>query len=126
VTDLLDRAEQRLSDLLKTHASRKVRYSRGAKEVEVDATVGKSEFESAAPDGVFVVQVETRDYLIQAADLVLDGTRIVPAIGDRIREEVAGETIVCEVMTPPGQAHFRWCDPAHTTLRIHTKQVGTE
>ena len=126
MTDLLDRAEQRLSDLLKTHASRKVRYSRGVKEVEVDATVGRSVFESVAPDGMCVVHVETRDYFVQSADLVLDGAKVVPVIGDRIREEIAGETVVCEVMTPVGEAHFRWCDPAHTTLRIHTKQMGTE
>ena len=126
MTDLLDRAEQRLSDLLATHASRKVRYSRNGREVEVDATVGRSVFESVAPDGMCVVHVETRDYFVQSADLVLDGARVTPAIGDRVREEIGGETVVCEVMTPAGDAHFRWCDPAHTTLRIHTKQVGTE
>ena len=124
--DFLDKAEERLSGLLKKFASRKVRYSRKMASGEVDATVGKTEFEAFSPETGLVVHAETRDYLIQAADLVLNGERVLPEVGDRIREELAGKTIVCEVMAPQGQPQFRWCDPSRTTLRVHAKQVGTE
>ena len=75
-----------LADQMKTHASIDVLYERGVEQMPVKATVGKTEFELDDGSGV-VVRVQSRDYLIQAADLVLGGSETLPAAGDLNRKE---------------------------------------
>jgi hypothetical protein len=102
-----------------------VTYRSGELSVDVIATVGKTVWRI---DGEFGAQtrVETRDYLISAADLVLDGEQAEPAAGDRIEELLPdGTTAAYEVMSPDAaEPPWRWSDPYHGTLRIHTKQVS--
>jgi hypothetical protein len=50
----------------------------------------------------------------------------LPERGDAIREQQDGKVYVYEVMAPGKEACWRWSDPYRQTLRIHTKQVGTE
>ena len=100
-------------------------YQRGADQVAVQATIGKTEFE--IDDGSGVIQrFQSRDYLIQTADLKLGGILTLPVAGDRIRETVGDQTFVYEVLAPGNEPHFRFSDPFRKVLRIHTKHVGTE
>jgi hypothetical protein len=125
MTNLLDQGAAWLADQLKTHASTEVVYQRGADQVAVQATIGKTEFE--IDDGAGIIQrVQSRDYLIQAADLQLAGLVTLPQAGDRIRERVGEKTFVYEVLAPGNQPHFRYSDPFRNLLRIHTKNVDTE
>ena len=73
MTDLLQTGSDWLADQLKAHASRSVNYSRGAESIQVDATIGKTEFEIEDDAGV-VQRIESRDFLIHAADLQLGGS----------------------------------------------------
>lgn len=114
-----------LADQMKTHASIDVLYERGVEQMPVKATVGKTEFELDDGSGV-VVRVQSRDYLIQAADLVLGGSETLPAAGDLIREPQGAKTFVYEVMAPGDEPHYRYSDPYRKLLRIHTKHVATE
>jgi hypothetical protein len=107
------------------HASRPVTYQRGEESIALNATVGRSMFQVVAADGV-VEQVERRDYLVRAADLVLGSAVVVPQVGDRIRETVGGKVQVYEVMGAGQEKHFRPSDPDGLTLRIHTAHVDTE
>ena len=114
-----------LADQLKAHGSSEVTYQRGADQVEVQATIGKTEFE--VDDGSGIIQrFQSRDYLIQTDDLQLGGQATLPVAGDRVRETVGDQTFVYEVLAPGNEPHFRYSDPFRKVLRIHTKHVGTE
>ncbi len=105
--------------------SRVVSYTRGTDSVEVHAAIGKTVFEVESGYAV-LERVESRDYLVPAAELVLGGETTLPARGDRIKEADGGKTFVYEVMAPGNEPHFIFSDPYRKTLRIHTKFVGTE
>ncbi|MCL6507837.1 MAG: hypothetical protein K6T59_12500 [Bryobacteraceae bacterium] len=79
--DLLQTGSDWLADQLKTHASRQVVYRRGAQQVAVQATVGRTLLK--LDDGFGGVRMEwtDRDFLIHAADLVLGGTATLPERG---------------------------------------------
>jgi hypothetical protein len=123
--DLLRTGSDWLADMLKEHASRPVVYRRGAAEVTVQATVGRTLLQ--LDDGYGGVRMEwtDRDFLIHAADLVL-GAAVLPERGDTIRETVGTTTLVYEVMAPGKEPPWRWSDVYHKVLRIHTKRVGVE
>jgi len=114
-----------LEEQRKAHLSRTVTYRRGASTVEVLATVGATRFEADDGSGM-VIEMESRDYLIAAADLVLDGQQVLPERGDQVLETRDGVTHVYEVMDLGPEKHFVTCDPDGRTLRIHTKFVGIE
>ena len=123
MTNLLQIGASWLADQMKTHASIDIIYERGAEQVPVKATVGKTEFELDDGSGV-VVRIQSRDYLIHAADLVLGGVETLPVAGDLIREAQGAKTFVYEVMAPGDEPHYRYSDPFRKLLRIHTKHVG--
>lgn len=108
------------------HLGRTVTYRRGADEVSVTASVGRTEFDSIGDDGI-VVQSESRDYRIAAEDLVLGGFTVLPQRRDRIIETVGGKTITCEVMSLiGGEEPWRYHDRERGILRIHTRIVSEE
>jgi hypothetical protein len=125
VADLLQQGAAWLEGMRHKHASRPVTYQRGSQSVALNATVGRSVFQVVAADGL-VEQVERRDYLVRAANLVLGGAATEPQVGDRIRETVGGTVQVYEVMGAGQEKHVRKSDPDGLTLRIHTAHVGTE
>jgi hypothetical protein len=105
----------------KTHLTVPVIYWRGGDSAEVPATVGKTVFKVTDDYGRFQY-IESRDYLISAADLVLNDTRILPEPGDEIVEG----GFVYEVMAPNNEPEWRYSDSCRNTLRIHTKLTGKE
>ncbi|MCX5683757.1 MAG: hypothetical protein NT049_08740 [Planctomycetota bacterium] len=125
MADLLQQGAAWLEGMRHKHASRPVMYQRADESVALNATVGRSMFQVVAADGM-VEQVERRDYLVRAADLVLGGAVTMPQVGDRIRETVGDKVQVYEVMGAGQEKHFRPSDPDGLTLRIHTAHVGTE
>ena len=124
MTDLLQDGLGWLEEQRRKHLTRAVTYRRGSSAAEVPATVGATKFEVDDGYGTVVGQ-QMRDYLIATADLVLDGQQTLPERGDEILEERGGTTYVYEVMELGPDRHFRFCDPAGKTLRIHTKHVET-
>jgi hypothetical protein len=124
--DLLRTGSDWLAEMLKEHASRPVAYRRGADEVTVQATIGRTLLK--LDDGYGGVRMEwtDRDFLIHAADLVLNGVAVLPERGDLIRETQGGKVIVYEVMAPGKEPAWRWSDVFHKVLRVHAKQVGVE
>lgn len=109
----------------KAHMSSPVVYSRGAASVTISATVGRTAFE-AEDDAGFVQRVVARDYIFDAADLVLEGSPVEPQAGDEIRETAGSTVFVHELMPVPGEGAWRWSDPHRVAYRVHTKQTGTE
>lgn len=123
--DLLDRGSAFLDDQRHKHMSRTVVYQRGAEAKEVLATIGRTEFEQADDAGL-IHRVESRDFLVRAADLDLGAGPILPRAGDQVRETVGAQVFVYEVKAPGGQPPFRYSDPYRRVLRVHTKHIGTE
>ena len=60
-------------------------YRRGENVVELPATVSKTVFKVSDDYGRFQY-IESRDYLIHALDLILNGQTVLPEAGDEITE----------------------------------------
>ncbi|MDD5699517.1 MAG: hypothetical protein PHH77_12960 [Victivallaceae bacterium] len=103
----------------KIHLTVPVIYRHGSDSAEVPATVGKTVFKVIDDYGRFQ-HIESRDYLISAADLVLDNIRILPQPGDEIEEN----DFIYEVMAPNNEPEWRYSDSCRQILRIHTKLTG--
>ena len=123
--DLLDRGAAFLDAQRHQHLSHPVLYRRGTDEKEVQATIGKTEFEQADDAGL-IHRVESRDFLVRTAELDLGAGPILPRAGDQVRETVGLSVFVYEVNAPGGQPPFRYSDPYRRVLRIHTKHIATE
>ena len=126
--DLLDRGAAFLDAQRHRHFSRPVLYRRGTDEKEVQATIGKTEFEQVDDVGGagLIHRVESRDFLVRTGDLDLGAGPILPRAGDQVRETVGTSVFVYEVNAPGGQPPWRYSDPYRRVLRIHTKHIGTE
>ena len=103
----------------KIHLTSPVIYRRGGDSAKVSATVGKTVFKVTDDYGRYQ-HIESRDYLISVADLVLNNTRILPEPGDEIIEN----SFIYEVMAPNDEPEWRYSDSSRQTLRIHTKFIG--
>ena len=126
MSDLLRTGSDWLADRLKEHASRPVTYRRGASEVTLQATIGRTLLKlDDGYGGVRMVWTD-RDFLIHASDLVLVGNQVLPERGDTVREAVGAATFVYEVLAPGQEPAWRWSDVSHKLLRVHTKRVGVE
>ena len=112
---------QWLSEQLKAHASHEVTYVRGVQRLPLSATIGQTAFEIDELGGIRVEHSD-RDYIVTAADLVIDGRVVEPDRGDTIEESVGSETHVYEVMAPGSIQPYK-LDATGTLLRIHAKKV---
>jgi hypothetical protein len=125
MTDLLQKSSQWLEQKRTQYASHVVIYVRGVLSAQPLATVGKTLFEVDDGYGV-LLRHESRDFLILAADLILDSQVVLPQRGDRIKETQGSVVYVYEVTAPGKEPVWRYSDPYRQTLRIHTKQIDTE
>ena len=125
MADLIRTACDWLQGMRQKHAAATVTYCRDGASAEVQATLGKTEYQVADESGLTVQAVAT-DFLISADQLVLDGIRTLPRMGDRIRLADGDQVKVYEVLDLAGGGHYRPSDPYGQTLRIHTKQVDVE
>jgi len=117
VGDLLRQGSQWLEQQRTAHCSSQVTYRRDATELQVNATFSRTEYEVEDEYGLRV-GAQVMDFLILAEVFPFDE----PEAGDQI----IADGVVYEVMKLASQGHWRWSDPYRTTMRIHTKQVGTE
>ena len=124
--DLLKTGSDWLGGMFRKHASQRVLYSRSAAEVGLMATIGRTEWEIDAGESV-LTKWESRDFLCDAAELVLPGVGLTtPAAGDQIKEMDGSTVHVYEVCAPASVPVFEYADPYRNRLRIHTKEVDTE
>jgi hypothetical protein len=119
MADLLEQGVRWLQEQRTKHCTRDVTYVRGAASVVLKATVGRTQYETDYGHAVRVGFTE-RDFLIQAADLVLSGSPVSPQAGDRVRETQDEQVLVFEVID------WRYSDPYRQAFRIETKHIDTE
>jgi len=111
-----------LFEAIKSTAGVTVTYQRAGQQAQLAAVVGQTIFEQADDYGV-VTRIESRDFLVSAADLQFDGQPIEPARGDRIVETDLTGMHTYEVMAPGDEPPWRYSDPYRQVYRIHTKQI---
>ncbi len=123
MANLLETGSQWLSDQIDEHLSSPVVYRRGSSTVSVQAGKAKTTFDLPSSNGM-IISVESRDFLITASKLLLDGEQILPLVGDRIIEDISGELRAYEVQNFGTERPYRFCDAHRIKLRVHTKYVG--
>lgn len=125
--DLLQKAAAWLGDVFHEHVSQLILYRRGTAEVQVRATKEEYGVDTISAYGV-VERSASDDWIVKADKLVLPGIgKTTPERGDQIRWQVGSTTYVFEVM-PFGSKPDTWAyaDPYKKTIRVHSKQTGTE
>lgn len=110
-----------LDEQQRANFSSSVTYSRAGQSVSLLAGAGRTEFVMEGSDGAAVSWTST-DFLLTAADLILDGQVVEPRSGDRISRVRGSITETFEVLEPAGQKCFR-TDGQGVTLRVHAKKV---
>ena len=115
-----------LAGQLQSHASHAITYTRGANSVAITATIGNTDFQTTDADGFFT-QVQSRDFIFPAEDLILNAETVLPERGDTITEVVGDKTYTYAVL-PFGEDGelYKFSDPHRTILRVHTKKRNTE
>ena len=99
-----------------------VQIERGSEKSEfITATVGYSKsFENV--DNV-VLSYRTKDYLINVADYIIDGTLTTPQVGDYIVETLDGDKTYFEVDHDTSMDQYEYTDAERRVYRIHTKEA---
>jgi len=103
---------------LKPKHSDSVTYQRGLDSVSIKATLGASQEESLDESGA-IIRTRRIDFIVTAADLILDGVVVKPLPGDRI---VDG-TKTYEVLAIAGSEIYREEDPFGLIFRIHARLI---
>jgi hypothetical protein len=114
-------AMTRLAARLKSRSGESLVYRRGGNSVNLTGTVGENEHEDSSVEMVIHL-IKSVDFIITAADLVIDSELTTPQKGDLIE----GDGDVYEVL-PHGEQKqtWRYSGPFKTVIRIHTKKIGT-
>lgn len=124
MADLLKNAVSWLAERAKSHMATSVQYVRGVQTIDdLKAAFGQTQFEQSDDEGQ-TISATARDFIVSASDLVLDGQAVTPAVGDQIVEIAGGVTRVSEVLELPNGETWRYADPHHYMMRIHTKEIS--
>lgn len=113
---MLEGAIKALRDAQASQLSKTIIYYHGPDSFEVRAVLGRAIFRTTNDYGAFV-RTETRDFIIADGQF-----SFFPEAGDII--EYNGRNY--EVLAPAGESVWRWSDPYHTAMRVHTKLTGGE
>lgn len=118
--DLLNTGASWLADQLHANASRTIAYTRGAYSVSLTAVIGRTGFRQMGSNGRSQLIFSDRDFMIQAADLILNSETVKPEAGDQITD--SDGTFV--LTTFNGEPCYRTSDTHGYQLRCHTKKIG--
>jgi hypothetical protein len=125
MADLLADANAWLQGVRHDKATQPVRYENGSEHVDIQATIGRTLFESETSSGTRLVD-ESRDFLVRTQDLDFGGGPQEPRRGDLVKETVGNQTFIYEVMPfGPLEESWRYSGPYRKTLRVHTRLVST-
>ena len=117
MTDVLKAGLEWLQAQQMEYQSRTVSYRRGPASLSVVVIPGKTDF-SAADEFDATLDVNARDYLIKANELILDNVETRPEPGDIIEDTIDGE--IFEVYAPGRAPEWKFSDkPYRGLLRVH-------
>lgn len=99
-----------------------VKYYRGNNFVKLCALPGKTDFLINDGSDQGYTKIRTRDYLITACELTINGSQTVPTKGDKIVETIGNIVNTYDVLRPDGNEQlYRTSDIGGKVLRVHTK-----
>lgn len=119
MSDMLSRAETAMGRIQKASASQTVTYQRLGQFVILQATVGASAMSMYDQNGT-VIAFDSTDFLVHAADLLLNGKQVEPRRGDEV---IWNGNIYRVLSESQGERPYRDSGPDGTVLRIMTKRV---
>lgn len=103
-----------------------ITYDRRGSTVSLTAVPGKSVHVSRDRRDM-QIRTATRDYLFNAANLIINSEVVTPKPGDEIKEVVGGKTFVYRVSQPDGNDDcYRYSDHNRSRIRVHTVHIDTE
>lgn len=100
-----------------------ITFIRGEKSFTLKALVGSTAFRIDTDYNVSE-HIESRDYLVLASDLQIDGVAITPQRYDHIQQTIGNQTITYDCLSPGDEPIYKWHDPYRQVIRIHTKQLA--
>ena len=127
MADMLKTGIEALGQWLKDFASQPVTYQRGSDSVDLMASYGPKLLK--IDDGMGGIRLEwtDEDFKFLGADFhFADGAVIEPRRGDLVYATLSGQVQAFEVLPFGSEPCWRWCDPYHVNIRVHTKHVDTE
>jgi hypothetical protein len=119
MTDILLSAESWLAGVHKASVSQDVVYQRGSSSVNLKATAGATQSLQMDQGGA-IIGFTSVDWLITAADLILDGRTILPEVGDTIAH---GSRVFRVTADNSGERPYRDSGSGGLVWRIYTKRV---
>jgi hypothetical protein len=126
-TNILDAGEAWLHRMLQVHNSVPVVYRRGADEIAVCATFGRTLLNLTDELGGVKVEKTDRDFIIPVASLEIDGTPILPRRDDEIVHDDGANVHTFKVLPyGPDEPQWKWSGANRKAVRIHTKRISTE
>ena len=123
MTNIMRAGAELLSEQRHASMSESVVYKRDAQSVAIAATVGSVQASPQDTEGM-IVDAESVDFIIRAADLVLGGSGTTPQDGDTIEYDAGGGVIVYQVRRDELDQVYRPCDEYGLDWRVHTKRLG--
>ena len=93
-----------------------VTVSRGTATTQVVAVPGDSTHQFSQ-DGLVTNEVQSRDWLLLAADYKFGGVLTLPQRNDKI----TSNGVVYSILSNAGEAYFRYSDNLRQVLRVHCK-----
>jgi len=125
MSDMFATAASWLAGQRKSNLATSVVYWRGLASLEdLSATKSQPPAEVDGQHNDIEEELESADWIVTAADLILDEAATLPASGDLIKETSGGVTYTWQVTAVGGEPCFRYCDSARVSLRIHTKLIS--
>lgn len=117
---LLDDAFEWLNGQLKAYESREVTYWALGESVTItQATMGQTRTENDTGDGA-IIEGRIVDWLIDVADIVIDGETITPDAGHAIIDASGDQTVEYQVTELGNEPPARYMDRRQKKWRIHT------
>ena len=123
MTSMMRAGAQLLSEQRNESMTESVVYKRGEFSVTLAATVGRVDGDAQDTESM-IVDTEGVDFIIRAADLILDGSTTLPEDGDTIEYDHGGGGVVYQVRRDELDQVYRNCDEYGLDIRVHTKRLG--
>ena len=102
-----------------------VTFVYGNSEITVTAEAALHEYKVADTRGV-TETIQSRDYVISVAAMVIGGEPVTPRPGNKIKETINGSVEIFQVMPLGDRPAAEHTDASGTAWLLHTKHTGTE
>jgi len=122
MASLLEKSTKLLAKTMLRSAGMAIVYRRGIHAVQLMAVPGRTLIDDYSLDGNPQTAIAD-DWILPAADLVLDGVETLPKDGDEIDVGDDNHRKTYRVLPAGGDRCFRFVDQARNLLRTHAKEI---